>query len=135
MMEGLAVHSVPLGSPGVNQKRIPTSWGSPRFILGIPVLFKVVRRSRHLLQRPRAAWAFDVELLERAVRAGIRYVVIRERERGEHYASSIALVVGWGFAVRRMAGPQRALPLALWCKGRTAEEALKEAMRREGELP
>jgi hypothetical protein len=116
-------------------KRLPVAWGAPRFVAGVPVLFKTVRRSRHLLQHPRRAWSFDADLLWRATRAGIRYVIIRELERDEFYATSIALLVGLGFAVRRRAGPQRALPLALWCKGRTAEEALKEAMRREGELP
>jgi hypothetical protein len=131
----MTVYSVPLGSSGVNRRRVPTSWGSPRFVLGIPVLFKTVRRSRHLLRHPRQAWAFDTDLLWRAVRAGLRYVLVREVEHREFYAASVAWIVGLGFAVRRQAGPQRALPLVYWAKGRTAEEALREALQREGELP
>ncbi len=77
------------------------------------VLVKRVRRSAHMLRKPRA-WACDVAVLREAERLGARTVEIHDTETGDVYTAPVARFWARGFPVRRGHGEQVGLALSAW---------------------
>lgn len=75
---------------------------------------KHLQFSRHLLQKPRASIALNVDVLESAERDGAHSVEIIDSETNKRYRASIAKIRARGFFISRGQGEQIALPLAQW---------------------
>jgi hypothetical protein len=88
-----------------------------RQVLGVArgaFFVKTVVASKHLLRKPRPAWALDVGALKQARALGCTDAEMREGETGTTYRASFEQVERLGFVVDRGFGPQIALELRYW---------------------
>lgn len=76
-------------------------------------LFKRVRGSKHMLQRP-PAWAWDVYALEQAQALGAVSVAVLDTETSTLYTAPLAHFEQYGRRFNRGYGDQIYLPLRQW---------------------
>jgi len=76
--------------------------------------YKPARSSVHMLRRPRAAWACDVDALDQTRAAGAQWVEVHDLDTGARYRVALVEFYRHGLAVNRGHGAQLALPLACW---------------------
>ena len=72
------------------------------------------RSSVHMLRRPRAAWACDVDALDQARAAGAAWVELFDRDTGATYRVAMVEFYRRGLRIDRGHGAQLALPLECW---------------------
>lgn len=75
---------------------------------------KRVEASRHMLKKPRPAWAIDVNVLDQLRAAGVVDLLIEDTERALTYTASLSHFERNGRAFDYGAGPQVALNLRFW---------------------
>jgi len=75
---------------------------------------KRVEASRHMLKKPRPAWAIDVYVLDQLRTAGVVDLLIEDTERALTYTASLSHFESNGRAFDYGAGPQVALALRYW---------------------
>ncbi len=78
------------------------------------VFRKRVRGSRHMLRKPKKAWALDVQSLEQAEALGAWLVELLDLESGLRYRAPISRIRLRGFRLDRGHGEQLALRLEEW---------------------
>ena len=79
------------------------------------VFSKTVEASKHFLQKPPAI-CFDLASLDTAQNLGATRVVVKDKETGKIYQSSISYIQFHGFTLNRGYGAQIALSLDRWMK-------------------
>ena len=75
--------------------------------------YKTVTGSKHFLRTPPAI-SNDVQALRDAEKAGAIAVIIRDKETGIRYKSSIEAIFKFGISLNRGYGNQIALPMKYW---------------------
>lgn len=69
--------------------------------------------TQHILRRP-CAIGFDWDHIQAAEEAGVKRILVRDRDSGRVYRTSFETFLARGFEVNRGFGRQRALALHLW---------------------
>ena len=75
---------------------------------------KRVEASRHMLKKPRPAWAIDVYVLDQLRAAGVMDLLIEDAEGAVTYTASLSHFERNGRTFDYGAGPQIALELRYW---------------------
>lgn len=83
-------------------------------------LFKRCTRSKHFMRTPPAI-AFDEEIFNEAVKEGVKFVQVYEREQKTYYSVTIEQFQKKAISINRGFGQQLALPLGYWVISKNKE--------------
>jgi hypothetical protein len=97
------------------KESIPVFRSDGRKIGGIrkKVLFKVVRKSVHMLRKIEG-WAWDEGALHQAQRLGVKKTLVIDKESGDEYWSTLENFLKNSIKIDYGHGPQRVLPIDYW---------------------
>ena len=76
-------------------------------------LEKTVSSKKHMLRNP-PSWGYDVDIIDKAMKAGVKFLKIHDVETGNVYTTSMEKFRTYSFKQNRGYGPQSFLPISRW---------------------